>query len=84
MYHEHVQAMGSQLMKSKNLPQGRMVYPLTSDSYPNAMLSTIESGDFWYGDLEIADLGTLHEVAKSLKQSVEVRYDNGSTLMISA
>lgn len=70
-------------MKSKGLPQGRIIHPVTESVYPNSVLSTTESGDFWYGDLDMTDFATLHAVAKEITQSINLTCGD-QTMVISA
>ena len=83
MFDEHVQDQASQAMKSKGLKQGRIIYPITDTVYPNSILSTTESGEFWYGDLDMTDFATLHEVAKEITQSINLTCGD-HTMVISA
>lgn len=82
MYNEHTLDLGVAAMKKQGLEQGRMI-ELTKDSAAtaNAIVGTIESGDFWYGDLEMSDLHKLHEVAKELGESVKVYHPTFSEPM---
>ena len=83
MYDEYVQDQASRSMKAKGLSQGRMIHPVSDTVYPNARLSTTESGDFWYGDLDMADFATLHAVAKEITQSICLTCGD-QTMVISA
>lgn len=71
MYNEHTLDLGVAAMKKQGLEQGRMV-ELDEGILDNAVVGTVESGEFWYGDLDMADLSKLHEVAKVVGESVKV------------
>ena len=83
MYDEYVQDQASQAMSRRGLSQGRMLYPTAESVYPNALLTTTESGDFWYGDLDMMDFATLHDVAKEIGQSITLVCGE-QTMVISA
>jgi hypothetical protein len=71
MYNEHTLHAGVVAMRKAGLVQGRMTETKNTE-YPNAIVGTVESGDFWYGDLEMADLSKLHDVAKEIGESVKL------------
>ena len=56
-----------QLMESKGLPIGRMLYPVTPNIIKDVRLATAEDGMFWYGDLDmIIDSPILEEIQKQI------------------
>lgn len=71
MYNEDTLDRGVAAMKKQGLSQGRMT-ELVDGTLDSAVVSTVESGDFWYGDLEMADLSKLHVVAKEIGESLKV------------
>ena len=81
MFNEHTLDAGVTAMKKQGLVQGRMLEMFSDLS--DVVVGTVESGEFWYGDLEMGDLSKLHIVAKEIGESIRIyRYD-GEPLTIS-
>jgi hypothetical protein len=88
MYNEDTLERGVIAMKKQGLEQGRMIDPIRfqdghqmtvpSDIFPDAVVGTVESGDFWYGDLDMSDLPKLHIVAKEIGESIKVYHSASS------
>jgi hypothetical protein len=85
MYNEETQDRGFELMVGQGFEIGRILYPVTDSVIPNAVVSTTEDGEFWYGDLCDADMSNLTLVAGQLKRTltIESRTTN-KTLRVSA
>lgn len=71
MYNEEELERGVELMTERGLPIGRMI-DSTDRTMFNAIISTIEDGPFWYGDLIEGDVGTLMDIAKELNRELIV------------
>jgi len=82
MYNEDTQDHAAAIMVSKGFSMGRMVYPITDAITPNAIVSTVEDGPFWYGDLADGDVAGLMEVANQLKKDLEVQSQTSSKFYV--
>ena len=85
MYNEEIQEQACNRMKELGLFVGRML-ELTDSVMPNVVIGTDEAGDFWYGDIDIAqDAGKLRDVAMKIEQSLNlVSATSNKTMRISA
>lgn len=70
MYNEEIQDRANELMVAQGLQIGRIIHPITDYITPNAVISTIEDGPFWYGDLAESDITKLKVVAGQLKRTL--------------
>ncbi len=72
MYNEEVQEEAVELMKKNGLGVARLL-EVRDGVLANAVVGTEEDGDFWYGDLDLAEDATkLRKVASSLGKSLKV------------
>jgi hypothetical protein len=71
MYNEDTQDAGVSAMQKQGLVQGRMI-ELDDTAMDDAIVGTVESGEFWYGDLDMSDLSKLHIVAKEIGESIKI------------
>lgn len=69
MFNEHTLDLGVTSMRKNGFIQGQMNENV---SWKNAIIGTVESGDFWYGDLDMSDLSKLHNVAKDIGESIKI------------
>jgi hypothetical protein len=70
MYNEETQDEIVAALAEIGMVQGRMI-PNHDDEFsvPNALMSTVEDGPIWYGDIEYSDIGALTEIAKRFNRS---------------
>lgn len=82
MYNEEQLEMGVSLMNQHGLPMSRMVDGHSDDCIFNALISTVEDGSFWYGDLYKSDIITLSKVAKSLDRDLIITSDTNGRVSL--
>ena len=75
MFNEEVQEEAVKLMKKNGLSTGRFL-EIKEHVLANAVVGTVEDGDFWYGDIDLNfDVSKLRNVASALGKSLQVVTD---------
>ena len=82
MYNEETQERGVELMVSHGFPMGRIIHPVTDKVVPNALVSTVEDGPFWSGDLSESEIGELIKVATQMNRVLICKSQTGSKALI--
>lgn len=70
MYNEEVQEELAELFIKNGLPMGRLIYPTSTPCRLNTVLSTVEDGPFWYGDLDSKDVETVDKISTQIGKSI--------------
>jgi len=70
MYNEEELETGLDLMVKSGFPIGRFIYD--TDVIYNAVISTVEDGPFWYGDLTLNDAAKLRAVSVELNRTLHI------------
>lgn len=78
MYNEEQQESNLALMVERGFPIGRFVYDSNESITPNALVSTLEDGPFWYGDLTDSDAIRLATIATELNRVLWVHSLTGT------
>jgi hypothetical protein len=76
MYNEEELESSLDLMVKRGFPVGRFVYD--SAAIYNALISTVEDGPFWYGDLTFDDATKLKAVSVELNRTLHIDSLTGS------
>jgi hypothetical protein len=72
MFNEEVQEEAAELMNKNGLFTGRFL-EIKEHVLANAVVGTVEDGDFWYGDIDLNfDVAKLRNVAAALGKSLQV------------
>jgi hypothetical protein len=73
MYNEDVQEEAVTLMNSHGLRMARMSPITDADTIFNAVVGTVEDGDFWYGDLNLnEDTNKLRMVSSAMGKTLRI------------
>lgn len=84
MYNEEIQEEACGIIISLGLPMGRLL-EITESIIPNAIVGTNDDGDFWYGDLHMAeDTSLMSDVANKLGKTLRVSDESGTRMIIAA
>jgi hypothetical protein len=70
MYNEEELESGLDLMVKSGFPVGRLIYD--TDVIYNVVISTVEDGPFWYGDLTLKDADKLKKVSVALNKVLHI------------
>lgn len=80
MYNEEMQDKAADLMNQNGLVMGRFLFPITSEVTPNVLISTEEDGPFWYGDIDINDMGIMVDISRKLNKTLFVENEQGDVV----
>ena len=75
MYNEEELESSLELMVKSGFPVGRFLY--NTDIIYNTVISTVEDGPFWYGDLTLSDAPKLKAVSVELNKVLHIDSQTG-------